>query len=194
MSLVSFFVAPVAGRLSARMPVRWLIGGGLLLVGTGLLLMSGIDARSGWTALLPGFLIAGAGVGWSTRRWARRRSRSPRPAGGHGVGINSTFRQIGIAMGIAAYGALFQHLLASKATGPLTRVPAEALATGRVTSLPAAARPAYLDIFTASLSDLFVVAAIVAFAGAVLSAALFAPARLRTGAGGGAHGPEATVA
>ena len=47
---------------------------------------------------------------------------------------------------------------------------------------PAAAQAQFRDIFTASLSELFVVAAVVAFAGALLSAALlrprdFAPAR-----------------
>ncbi|HSD81417.1 MAG TPA: DHA2 family efflux MFS transporter permease subunit, partial [Solirubrobacteraceae bacterium] len=45
-SLVSFVVAPIAGRLSARVPVRGLIGGGLLLVGAGLVLMRGLGAAS----------------------------------------------------------------------------------------------------------------------------------------------------
>jgi hypothetical protein len=35
-----------AGRLSSRVPVRWLIGPGLLMVGGGLLLMRGLDASS----------------------------------------------------------------------------------------------------------------------------------------------------
>ena len=36
-TLLSFVAAPIAGRLSVRMPVRYLLGGGLLLVGAGLL-------------------------------------------------------------------------------------------------------------------------------------------------------------
>ncbi|HZC75423.1 MAG TPA: DHA2 family efflux MFS transporter permease subunit, partial [Gaiellaceae bacterium] len=42
LSLVSFVVAPIAGRLSERMPVRLLLGGGLALCGVALLLMWGI--------------------------------------------------------------------------------------------------------------------------------------------------------
>ena len=33
LTLLSFFVAPFAGRLAARVPIRVLLGGGLLLVG-----------------------------------------------------------------------------------------------------------------------------------------------------------------
>jgi hypothetical protein len=63
MSGVTLVAATAAGRLSTRMPVRWLIGPGLLLVGAGLLLMSGLDASSSWTHLIPGFITAGAGSG-----------------------------------------------------------------------------------------------------------------------------------
>ena len=34
LSVISFFVAPIAGRLSARVPIRLLLGGGLVLVGS----------------------------------------------------------------------------------------------------------------------------------------------------------------
>ena len=63
MSGVTLVAATAAGRLSTRMPVRWLIGPGLLLVGAGLLLMSGLDASISWTHLIPGFITAGAGSG-----------------------------------------------------------------------------------------------------------------------------------
>ena len=176
LSLVSFFVAPIAGRLSERVPVRWLIGGGLLLVAAALLSMSLVDASSSWTVLLPGFLIGGAGVGLVNAPLGSTAIQvAPPQKAGMASGINSTFRQIGIATGIAAYGALFQHLLATKATGPLARVPAEVLASGQVKLFPAPAQEPFRAIFTASLSDLFVIAAIVAFAGAVLSTVLLRP-------------------
>ena len=47
LSLLSFFVAPISGKLSERVPVRGFMGGGLLLVGSGLLLMHGVDGRLG---------------------------------------------------------------------------------------------------------------------------------------------------
>jgi predicted MFS family arabinose efflux permease len=194
LSLVSFFVAPLAGRLSERVPVRWLIGGGLLLVAGALLSMSLVDAGSSWTVLLPGFLVAGAGVGLVNAPLGSTAIQvAPPQKAGMASGINSTFRQVGIATGIAAYGALFQHLLASKASGPLGRVPAEVLASGQVKLFPAAAQAQFRDIFTASLSELFVVAAIVALIGALLSAALLRPRDFAPAPGGAAE-PEPAVA
>jgi len=78
-TLLSFAVAPVAGKLSERLPVRGFLGGGLALVGVGLLLMAGLRADSEWTALLAGFVLAGAGIGMVTRRSPRRRSASSMP-------------------------------------------------------------------------------------------------------------------
>ncbi len=51
---LSFVAAAVAGKLTARLPARGLLGGGLLLVAAGLLLMRGLDPSDDWTALLPG--------------------------------------------------------------------------------------------------------------------------------------------
>ena len=95
-------------------------------------------------------------------------------ARGDGVGHQLTFRQVGIATGIAGLGALFQALLADKATGALARVPAEVLATGspRVAGPSPEAQHAYLTVFTSALNDLFIVGAVVAIAGGVLSAVL----------------------
>jgi len=101
-TLLTFAVAPISGRLSVRIPVRLLLGAGLALVSAGLLTMTAVDASSGWTTLIPGFLLAGAGVGLinpplaSTAVGVVHHSRS-----GMASGINSTFRQVGIATGIA---------------------------------------------------------------------------------------------
>jgi EmrB/QacA subfamily drug resistance transporter len=174
-TLLSFFVAPIAGKLSARFPVRLMIGIGLGLVGIGLLLMAHLDASSSWTALLPGFLFAGVGVGLINPPLASTAVGVVPPArAGMGSGINSTFRQIGIATGIAGLGALFQQLLANKATGRLAQVPADVLATGipRVAGPSPIAQHAYLQTFTSALNDLFVVGAVVAIVGGVLSAVL----------------------
>ena len=174
-TLLSFFVAPIAGKLSSTLPVRLLIGAGLAFVGIGLLLMAHLDADSAWTALLPGFLLAGVGVGLINPPLASTAVGVVPPArAGMGSGINSTFRQIGIATGIAGLGALFQQLLENKVTGPLARVPAEVLATGspRVAGPSPAAQHAYEQAFTSALNDLFVVGAVVAIFGAVFSAVL----------------------
>src|SRR6185295_512437 len=147
LSLLSFFVAPLAGRLSARVPIRALIGGGLVLVSIALLLMRGLSASSEWTALLGGFIVAGVGVALVNAPLASTAvSVVPPERAGMGSGINSTFRQVGIATGTAALGALFQHILASNASGALARVPAEVLAQGRTPVPGAAAHEAYATL------------------------------------------------
>ena len=79
--------------------------------------MTAIDANSGWTTLIPGFVLAGAGIGLinpplaSTAVGVVHHSRS-----GMASGINNTFRQVGIATGIAGLGAIFQHEITIKTT------------------------------------------------------------------------------
>src|SRR5207248_5104276 len=120
-TLLSFAVAPISGRLSVRVPVRLLLGLGLLLVSGGLLTMTAVDASSGWTTLIPGFLLAGAGIGLinpplaSTAIGVVHFSRS-----GMASGINNTFRQVGIATGIAGLGAVFQHEVTRNTTAALS--------------------------------------------------------------------------
>ena len=61
-TILSFFCAALSGNLTERVPVSACCSApGWGLVGAGLLLMSGLDADSGWTHLLPGFLLAGDG-------------------------------------------------------------------------------------------------------------------------------------
>jgi EmrB/QacA subfamily drug resistance transporter len=195
LSVLSFFVAPLAGRLSARVPIRALIGGGMALVGVALMLMRDLHASSSWTALLAGFLVAGVGVGFVNAPLASTAvSVVPPQRAGMGSGINSTFRQVGIATGTAGLGALLQHLLADRATGPLARIPAEALAQGRPQVAGPAGREAYLSLFTGALDDLFLVAAIVAFAGAALSFALIRQRDFIASEAGDAPAPDAEVA
>ena len=100
--------ATVSGRLTQRVPVRLLIGGGLVLVGAGLLLMARLGPSSTWTVLVPGFVVAGVGAGMVNPPLASTAVGvvEPRRAG-MASGINSTFRQVGISTGVAALGSIF---------------------------------------------------------------------------------------
>src|SRR3954454_20516514 len=62
-TLAVFFVSAAAASLVVRAPARVLMSAGLALVGLGLLLLGGRVAGDGWSALLPGFIVAGAGAG-----------------------------------------------------------------------------------------------------------------------------------
>jgi EmrB/QacA subfamily drug resistance transporter len=197
-TLLSFAVAPVAGRLSVRVPVRLLLGVGLALVGAGLLLMTAVDASSGWTTLIPGFVVAGIGVGLVNPPLASAAiGVVPASRSGMASGINSTSRQVGIATGIAGLGAIFQHSVTQGTTAALARgghakeilsATHGQLATvlqsgevGRVVGgLSGGARDALLSSyrtgFTGAFTDILIVAGILALVG---SAAAFALVRSR---------------
>src|SRR6185369_16099616 len=97
---------------------------GLTLVGIGLLLMHGISPDSEWTTLLVGFLIAGIGVGVTNPGIGQAAiAVVPVEKSGMGSGINSTFRQVGIATGVAGLGAIFRSQVNSKLSEELPRLP-----------------------------------------------------------------------
>jgi EmrB/QacA subfamily drug resistance transporter len=184
LSLVSFVVAPISGRLSARLPVRLLLGGGLAVIGVALLLLWGIKLGSSWTTLLAGFLVGGIGIGLVNAPLAATAVSvvEPRRAG-MASGINNTFRQVGIATGIAALGAIFQsriaaHLAASGVSAKLVNPWSQSIASGSLappggfhTASPAAvAIPE--SAFIHGLNSIFFVAAFLLFAGAILAFAL----------------------
>jgi predicted MFS family arabinose efflux permease len=184
LSLVSFVVAPIAGRLSARIPVRFLLGGGLAVVGASLLLMWGVKLGSTWTTLLAGFIVGGIGIGLVNAPLASTAVSvvEPRRAG-MASGINNTFRQVGIATGIAALGAIFQNRIESHiaAAGLVPRAHvhqlAQAVSSGAVQqalqAAPARVRGQAKHVadaaFISGLNEILLVASFVLFAGAVLA-------------------------
>jgi MFS family permease len=75
--------------------------------------MRGISADSAWTHLIAGFIIAGAGTGLVNAPLASTAIGVVAPQdAGMASGINSTFRQVGIAVAIAALGSIFSTKLA----------------------------------------------------------------------------------
>jgi EmrB/QacA subfamily drug resistance transporter len=193
-TLLSFAVAPVAGKLTVRVPVRLLLGSGLVLAGIGLLAMTTVSAGSGWTVLVPGFLLGGAGIGLINPPLASTAiGVVPQERSGMASGINSTFRQVGIATGIAGLGAVFQHSVTRGTTTALATSGharevlsaahgqlATLLESGEVTkiahSLAPTARTALLHSyrvgFTGAFTTIAIIAATVALVGAALAFAL----------------------
>jgi EmrB/QacA subfamily drug resistance transporter len=105
-----FITAAIAGRLTEKVPTRYLIGPGFLCVGIAQLLMRGLEPGGDWTHFIPGFLVAGIGAGFINVPLASTAVGVVEPArAGMASGINSTFRQVGIATGVAALGAIFSH-------------------------------------------------------------------------------------
>jgi len=190
MTAGSLVAATIAGRLSSHMPVRWLIGPGLVLVGVGLLLMGGLTGTSSWTHLIPGFVVAGIGSGMVNPPLASTAvGVVPPQRSGMASGVNTTFRQIGIATGIAAYGSIFASTLEHHLRNALAGTPAlgqhlSAVAAaiqqgeaGRaLAEVPPALRPTLVDAvhssFASTLNILLVVSAVLALVGAVCALTL----------------------
>ena len=124
LTVLSFVVAPIAGRSRTGFRSGSCSGSGLATVGVGLLLMHGLSADSEWTALLAGFLLAGIGIGITNPGIGQAAiAVVPVEKSGMGSGINTTFRQVGIATGVAALGAIFQSRVDSKLAELLPNAP-----------------------------------------------------------------------
>ncbi len=224
MTLMTFFVAFFAGRLTVRVQSRLLLGVGMLVVTGSLLLMGTTDPDSSWTVLLPGFILGGIGIGIVNPVLASGAVSVVEPQrSGMASGANNTFRQVGIATGIAVLGAVFQSQILSHTRTELANTDVgqqvlrhespqlgAALSAGDVhqaaSHLPAgAARDtllnAYHVAFSASLNHLMEIGAIVAFVGAL---GAFALVRQRDfivptasvgapGAAGGAPGTDGSI-
>jgi predicted MFS family arabinose efflux permease len=107
LSGATFVSSALAGRFSQRVPARWLIGPGLALVGVGLFLMAGLTGS--WTHFIPGFIVSGLGAGMVNPPLASTAIGVVRPEkAGMASGVNNTFRQVGMATGIAAFGSVFR--------------------------------------------------------------------------------------
>ncbi len=184
LTVLGFIVAPISGSLSNRIPIRILLGTGLTLVGVGLLLMHGVSIGSQWTALLAGFIVAGVGIGTANPGIGQAAiAVVPVQKSGMGSGINTTFRQVGIATGVAALGAIFQSQINSEISARLPHAPSglgELVASGGSRAVQEAlgprATPGILHAadaaFISGFNEVILVAAIVSFLGALAGFAL----------------------
>jgi EmrB/QacA subfamily drug resistance transporter len=173
------FLVPLATRhLAARVPLRVMISAGLALVAAGLVLMYGLSADSGWTALLSGFIVGGIGIGFANPALAAGALRVVDPARtGMASGISNTFRLGGVAVGVAALGALLQSRVEDSLS---TTAGAHAGALGAAVSSAGiravADRPDLVEpaktAFATGLNGVILAGALLVAAGAVAAAVL----------------------
>lgn len=110
MTLVMFVGGALGGALPKKVPFRVILGLGVACVGVGCLLTSLSDADSGWSSLVPALLLAGAGIGlFMPTRAALSIGVFEPERSGVASGINETFQQVGIALGLAIAGAFFEN-------------------------------------------------------------------------------------
>jgi predicted MFS family arabinose efflux permease len=199
-SAMVFVVPLVTRRLVARLPARVPLSGGLLLTAVGLLMMHGVTVSSHWTAILPGMLVAGVGVGFCNPAIGSTALAVVHPArSGMASGFNNTCRLAGVATGIAALGAIFQHDIATGLAQRLPNVPAGVADVvsssgphAALRAVPAADRLQVLDAsrhaFTDAINSLFLAGSATVLVGALAAGLLI---RARDLHGHGAPSPAA---
>ena len=146
--------------------------------------MHGVRVGDSWTGLLPGFLVAGVGIGLTNPAIASTALGVVPPArAGMASGINSTFRQVGIATGVAALGAVFQSRIASELATSLPRAPSsfsDAVASGATHQAVCQVPPQVQDqalnaanhAFVTAFNEILLIGAAVAIVGGILGLAM----------------------
>jgi EmrB/QacA subfamily drug resistance transporter len=148
-TLLLLVVSAATAQLGAKVPARTMVSVGLAMVAAGLALFTLADENSSWVALMPGLLMACIGTGLFNPALSNvALGAVPVEQSGLAAGVNDTARQAGIAVGVAALGAL---------------IPAEAALGGGSAA-----------DYVAGLHDALYVGAVLAAAGAVASALLIA--------------------
>jgi EmrB/QacA subfamily drug resistance transporter len=114
-TLLIIVTAPIAGRLADRIGSRPPMAVGLLLTSSALFLLTRIDVDTGYGLLLPAFMLMGFGMGlvMSPMSTAAMNAVSADKAG-VASGVLSMSRMVGGTFGVAALGALFQHLASGR--------------------------------------------------------------------------------
>ena len=102
--------APIAGKLSDKVGSRWLIAAGMTTVGLCCLELSTVAVGSTFWRLLPGFVLGGLGMSFvMTPMSAAVMGAAPVDKAGVASGVLNTFRQVGVALGIAIMGAIITN-------------------------------------------------------------------------------------
>lgn len=140
--LLSMATAPFAGRLADRVGGKYVLLFGLIVYGTGILLVLSVaDTGSHWYTFTVPMAVVGLGTGCLLAPMTSEAMRNvPRELSGAASGVNNTIRQIGSVIGASLVGAVLQGQLRSEL---------RAEATDRATQLPAdGTRDGFLDAFS----------------------------------------------
>ena len=110
LTLVLFVVAAITGAMLINtVAPGTLIGISIGLIAAGMGLLALVDADSSWTTLLPAMIVMGVGMGiFNPPRAAVSIGVAEPSKAGMAAGVGETFQQVGVALGIAVFGAFFQ--------------------------------------------------------------------------------------
>ena len=176
---VFVFTVPIVTRnVAQRVAVRWILAFSFALIAVALLLMHGLTADSRWTALLPGLIVAGIGIGLANPTIAAAALRVVDPTRtGMASGVNNAFRLGGLSMGVAALGAILESRASTSlvaSLGPRGHSLASAVAaTGaRIGAGKPQLQHAATVAFVSGLNGVLLVGCVVIAVGALAAGAL----------------------
>jgi EmrB/QacA subfamily drug resistance transporter len=106
-TLMNFAFAGASAQLGEKVSPRLMTVVGLTLVGIGMATVTFAAVDSNWTVMLPGTIVAMIGTGMFNPTVSGLTLNSVSGANsGLAAGVHDTFRQAGLAVGVAALGAL----------------------------------------------------------------------------------------
>src|SRR4029077_5950834 len=125
LSLVSFAVALLTGRLIGKVAMRVLLGIAMASAAVGLASIAPLTAPSTWLRPVARLTLAGIGLGITSTSLASAALAAVEPArAGMASGLTNTLRQVGTATGVAVLGALYASRVTNATLHDLAGLPA----------------------------------------------------------------------
>ena len=137
-TLMNFAFAAASASIGEKVSPRLMTVVGLVLVGIGMATVTFAAVDSNWTVMLPGTILAMMGTGMFNPTVSGLTLNSVSGANsGLAAGVHDTFRQAGLAVGVAALGALIPAGAAFGEGSPASYVDGmrEALMVGGVVAI-----------------------------------------------------------
>ncbi len=118
--------APVSANLVPRLGARVVVSGGMLLTAVGVVILSGLNASSGYGHVLGGMFPMAIGMGLTMSPMTELiMSSVPRDKAGVGSAMNDTTREVGTTLGVAVLGSILSSGYTSKISGVVATLPVE---------------------------------------------------------------------
>jgi EmrB/QacA subfamily drug resistance transporter len=181
--LAMIFVAPQAPNVARRIGTRRTVAGGLVLVATGIGILSQLPDTPGYLHVAFGMVVMAVGMALAmSPTTGLLMSAVPRTRAGMGSAMNDTTRELGGSLGIAVLGSVMASSYASHVSGAVAGLPASAAAAVKSSlagalavagqtgngALAQTAKSAYMSGMTLAMvvgAGIILVAAVLAFVG-----------------------------